>query len=236
MHPTNEEKMTFYVGPWATLKTAKSPYRTLCIICIALAHVAFLLALKNGLMLQIKHPIWSKEVYTNLIATSPVYLFSTTPAAHPKVKVGMVAPPTHNVVQPAALTPMNRQSGEDDAPLQNMEAPSPTRAAEIVETPKVAIISSTPKTISSGVEYIRQPQPEYPPIARRKEEQGNVILRVLVNDKGHPEQVEIQKSSGFLRLDEAARQAALRALFKPHIENGQAIAVYAIVPISFHLT
>lgn len=32
-----------------------------------------------------------------------------------------------------------------------------------------------------------------------------------------------------------ARQAILRSQFKPHIEDGKAIAVYTIVPITFHL-
>jgi protein TonB len=87
----------------------------------------------------------------------------------------------------------------------------------------------------SGVEYIQAPQPEYPTIARRNGEQGKVMLRVLVNEKGRAERVEIQQSSGSPRLDEAARQAALRALFKPHLEDGKAIAVFAMVPINFSI-
>jgi protein TonB len=67
-------------------------------------------------------------------------------------------------------------------------------------------------------------------------EEGRVVLRILINEKGQPERVEIEKSSGFSRLDEAARQAALNALFKPHIENGRPIAVYAMVPIGFKLS
>ena len=66
-------------------------------------------------------------------------------------------------------------------------------------------------------------------------EEGRVMLRVLVNEKGRPERVEIQQTSGSPRLDEAARQAAQRAVFKPHIENGRAIAVFAIIPIKFQL-
>src|SRR5207237_10735251 len=91
-----------------------------------------------------------------------------------------------------------------------------------------------PKTIS-GVEYLQAPQPEYPPLARRMGEEGKVMLRVLVNDKGRAERIEIQKSSGSQRLDEAARLAASAALFKPYIEDGKAVAVYAIVPIAFQL-
>lgn len=66
-------------------------------------------------------------------------------------------------------------------------------------------------------------------------EEGRVILRVLINDKGHPERADVRQSSGIPRLDEAGRQAVLGALFRPHIDNGHAVAVYAIVPIRFQL-
>lgn len=66
-------------------------------------------------------------------------------------------------------------------------------------------------------------------------EEGKVMLRVLVNEKGRPERVEVQKTSGSPRLDEAARQAAMRAVFKPHMEDGRPVAVFAIIPIRFQL-
>jgi periplasmic protein TonB len=91
-----------------------------------------------------------------------------------------------------------------------------------------------PKIISS-VEYLKAPEPEYPPLSKRMGEEGRVTLRVLVNEKGHPDQVEVQQTSGSSRLDDEAQQAILRSQFKPHIEDGKAIAVYTIVPITFHL-
>ena len=66
-------------------------------------------------------------------------------------------------------------------------------------------------------------------------EEGKVMLRVLVSDSGRPEKVDVQKSSGFARLDEAARQAAMRAMFKPHLEDGRPVAVYALIPINFSI-
>lgn len=66
-------------------------------------------------------------------------------------------------------------------------------------------------------------------------EEGKAMLRVLVNDKGRAERIEIQKSSGSPRLDEAARQAVQRALFKPYMEDGKPVAVFAVIPISFQL-
>ncbi|MFZ3290481.1 MAG: energy transducer TonB, partial [Telluria sp.] len=94
---------------------------------------------------------------------------------------------------------------------------------------------AAPRTITSGVEYIHAPQPVYPQLSRRMGEQGKVILRILVNEKGLPDQVLVQTSSGSARLDEAGRQAALRALFKPYLEDGRAVAVFVIVPLNFQL-
>ena len=64
-------------------------------------------------------------------------------------------------------------------------------------------------------------------------EEGEVLLRVLVNESGSPGQVEIKRSSGVVRLDAAAQEAAIQALFKPYREDGRPVAVYAIIPINF---
>jgi protein TonB len=113
-------------------------------------------------------------------------------------------------------------------------APSSPAPAAISAPAAPAVPTSVPKTVS-GVEYIQPPQPEYPSLSRRMGEQGKVTLRVLVNDKGRAERIELQHSSGIARLDEAARNAVARAVFKPYIEDGKAIAVYVIVPIGFQL-
>ena len=103
-------------------------------------------------------------------------------------------------------------------------APSPTPPAP-----------STPRTVSS-VEYIKAPQLIYPNLSRRLGESGTVVLRILINEKGLPEQILVQKSTGYSNLDEAGRQAAQRALFKPMIENGKPVPVYVLVPLTFQLS
>ncbi|MBS0420181.1 MAG: energy transducer TonB [Proteobacteria bacterium] len=87
----------------------------------------------------------------------------------------------------------------------------------------------------SDVAYLVQPAPRYPPESRRIREQGLVMLRVLIDERGHAKAVEIYKSSGHPRLDEAARAAVTRAVFKPYIDGGIARAAAAIVPVEFSL-
>jgi protein TonB len=108
-----------------------------------------------------------------------------------------------------------------------------TAAAPVAPAPAAA--PAQPKLVTSGVEYIKQPQLVYSPVSRRMGEQGKVVLRVLVNDRGQPERVLVESSSGFPRLDESGRQAALRALFKPYMENGRPIPVEVLVPLNFQL-
>lgn len=86
---------------------------------------------------------------------------------------------------------------------------------------------------ASGADYLVPPKPTYPISSRRTGEQGKVLLRILIDEKGHPERVEIHLGSGYLRLDEAARVAAQRAVFKPHLEEGRPVPVYVLVPINF---
>ncbi len=133
--------------------------------------------------------------------------------------------------QPAQAAQQAAAPAEPAPPVATAPA-APTPAAP---APAPAPAPVQPKTVTSGIQYLQAPQPEYPPLAKRMGEEGKAVLRVLVNDKGRPEQIEVQKSSGSARLDEAARQAVSRALFKPFIEDGKPVAAYAIVPINFQL-
>ena len=88
---------------------------------------------------------------------------------------------------------------------------------------------------SSNAGYLNNPRPAYPSISRRMGEEGKVMLRVYVNAQGLPEQIELQQSSGFERLDKAAMDAVRRWKFVPGTRNGVPEAMWNIVPITFVL-
>jgi protein TonB len=191
-------------------------------------HIAFFYALQSGLLRQAAQ-VLPQEVFASFIAAEPA----------PKIEMPKAAAPTPvQAPAPKHSTPVKTPvaaASNTPAPAAPAAAPSPVAAAsEAAAAPAAPSVPAMPKTVS-GVEYIQAPQPEYPPLAKRNGEQGKVMLRVLVNERGRPERVEIAQSSGSPRLDEAARQAAMRALFKPHLEDGRAIAVFAMVPINFSL-
>jgi periplasmic protein TonB len=84
--------------------------------------------------------------------------------------------------------------------------------------------------------YAENPAPAYPDWARRSNQQGTVVLRVLVAADGSVTRVEIARSSGFDSLDRSAL-ATVRARwrFVPANRGGLAVASWVLVPIRFAL-
>ena len=90
---------------------------------------------------------------------------------------------------------------------------------------------------STRLEYASAPAPAYPREALLNGIQGTVVLKVLVDVDGKPLSVEIERSSGNRRLDDAARRQVLRKwMFRPAIRDGRAVQVYGIVPVNFTLS
>lgn len=226
-----------------------------------LLHGALLFALMHGLNQTRQRPE-PREVVISLIsprAETPTARPMTPPAPAPVPKQ---APPQPQAQAQPEPIPMQRPASEPqpmpvvrETPVPVVSVPTPTAApsvptpAPVQESrpvpvappapPAPPVVHHTPAergpvTISS-VEYLQPPKPDYPISAKRAGEQGKVVLRILINEKGLPERVDVQQSAGFARLDEAARSAALRAVFKPHLEDGRAVPAYVLVPINFAL-
>jgi protein TonB len=86
-------------------------------------------------------------------------------------------------------------------------------------------------------QYRAEPAPFYPISARRSNEQGEVILRVLVAADGAVKRVEITQSSGFEQLDDSAIETVShRWRFEPAHRLGAAVESWVIVPIRFRLS
>lgn len=118
------------------------------------------------------------------------------------------------------------------------DAPTSARAITIsvAPAPPAAVQEdrSVPKLVSA-VEYVREPVPRYPPQSRRLREQGLVVLRVVIDEQGAASSIEIETSSGHSRLDDAAREAVLRAAFRPYLEDGEPRRALVLIPIEFAL-
>jgi len=78
-------------------------------------------------------------------------------------------------------------------------------------------------------------KPNYPIGARRRGEEGTVVLDVVVTVSGRSGTVKLVASCGFPELDAAAERAAAQAQFKPGTRNGRAVESAARLTIIFRL-
>lgn len=67
-------------------------------------------------------------------------------------------------------------------------------------------------------------------------EQGTVVLRLLLHLDGTVADIRIARSSGYSRLDEAARNAVQKWRWSPTVRDGIAVQVSGVVEIPFVLT
>lgn len=141
------------------------------------------------------------------------------------------------VEQPVAETPV------EPTPRETQSETMKTAAAEQA-SPKPARATATASGGAPAAEpiLVTKPQfripprpPTYPPVARRRNEEGVVVLRALVSPGGSTQRIEIWRSSGFYRLDDAARTAVEGWNFEPARKAGLAVASWVQVPIRFQL-
>jgi periplasmic protein TonB len=126
------------------------------------------------------------------------------------------------------------------APAASFEArPSASTTTAIATEPAAsapAAPSAPAKTSASIASYAASNRkPPYPRLSLRNEEQGTVVLRVLVNADGTAGAVELKKSSGFPLLDESAKNTVPSWRFNPATIDGKPVAEWYEVSIPFKL-
>lgn len=77
--------------------------------------------------------------------------------------------------------------------------------------------------------------PTYPSASRRLGEQGELMLKLELDESGRVQKVQVTRSSGYVRLDEAAISAVKTWQCNPPLQNGQPVTVIAMQPFSFML-
>jgi len=79
---------------------------------------------------------------------------------------------------------------------------------------------------------VQRVQPAYPEMAREAQIQGRVVLHVLVGKDGRVKNVKVIRSVNY--LDDAAKSAVMKWVFKPALSNNKPVAVWVEVPVDFH--
>lgn len=160
----------------------------------------------------------------------PIIVHVIEPPA--KIEIPPLPQPTR-IVHPATREPNVR-------PL--VAPPTPPSVHAVLPKPLAAppapigIESTMPVDVApQALAYLTRSRIAYPREAAQRRQQGTVVLHVLVDAAGQPRTIEIEKSSGFRSLDEAARSAVARWKFQPGTREGVAKALWARVPIAFRL-
>lgn len=121
----------------------------------------------------------------------------------------------------------------DDVRPREQAAP-----AAVEQAAPVTVEQAAPATVTQprfDADYLNNPKPAYPSMSKRLGEEGQVLLRVLVGQEGGAEQIEVLRSSGFTRLDDAARVAVSKWRFVPAKVGGNATQAWVQVPVTFEL-
>ncbi len=162
-------------------------------------------------------------------------------AAEPEPEPAPVPPPPPEPAKPEPPPepeaeipkPVPKPVPKKPQPERPPEPPRPTPPPQPVAPPPAAEPVIIPP--SHEADYLHNPHPEYPSISRRMGEEGQVLLHIQVSADGRPSNIQIKKSSGFPRLDDAARKTVERWRFVPAKRGSEAIASEVDVPIKFSL-
>lgn len=97
---------------------------------------------------------------------------------------------------------------------------------------------TNPKLADSKITFpkiISYHLPEYPNNLRKRDIEGRVQLKVLINKKGQVREVIIDTSSGYQAFDQSARESIFNWKFTPAKYNGDEKESWLLIPVVFQL-
>jgi protein TonB len=202
--------------PAQALGTKSAPRRTGLFIVVAALHALII----YGLMLAtgiVKQPAFVAPIEAVFIPEA------TQTEPEPEVKI------KPEIEQPVAVDQPPPEVQFEEAVTPPSEVPIPASANAISGSQQQGAPAKDLKTAN-------RVDPTYPPASRRAGEQGTVRLKVLVDTSGRASNVEVTQSSGFARLDQAAKDAVRKWRFEAATDGTQKIQAYTQVAVTFKLT
>lgn len=142
-------------------------------------------------------------------------------------------PKAPTVVQKARVTPAKPKPPDSPPVVAEQAAPAVPPASAARPEPALSPPAEVaPKVDPAG----RCAAPDYPATSRRLQESGAVVLMFLIGPQGQVLESKIAESSGFERLDEAARVALARCRFQPGTQGGVPTQAWAKIRYVWRLT
>ena len=200
--------------------------RTAGVILTIVLHIVLIYALLHGLARKIVN-IVAPPLETKIIEEIKPPQPEKPPPPPPKLAAPpppFIPPPEVNIQIPIQPPPTITAAPTPPTPAPVVIAPPPPPAAPVapVRTPPVVLASSCEK-------------PEYPSASRRSNETGTVLLSFLIDQSGKVIDSKIERSSGFRRLDEAAKAGLGLCKFRPATVNGAPVQAWARIEYVWRL-
>jgi protein TonB len=212
------------------------------VIAVVLAlHGMFFVSLDLGLDVKNDPSENEVRVMANLVApaTPPAPPVSTPPAPPPKQeakpKTQAKPEPKPKTLDPSSTPPVDASQAKAAEAAKAAESQMPNAAVAPATSQGTA---GTPIQTDIGklvVVYQPDADPYYPSFSKRAGEQGEVVVRLIIDETGIVEEVALLRSSGFTRLDRAAEQIGKRYRFKPYSVNGNPARISTNLLIKFNL-
>lgn len=182
-------------------------------------HVVLVYALINGLARKIV------EVVQAPLETKIIEEVKPPPPDKPPPP-----PPPKLAAPPPPFIPPPEIRIDSPPPAANtitaVSAVKPAVEAPIPKGPPV-VAPVGPARTSAVVDARACEKPEYPSQSLRAQEEGLVVLQFLIGVDGRAVDSKIERSSGYRRLDEAARKGLALCKFKPGTEDGKPVQSWA---------
>ncbi len=131
--------------------------------------------------------------------------------------------------RPAPVHSASAAAAESAASLTTTETDFAAQAEQTTDSHAVRVEAASPRAHDNA-------KPVYPELARRRGQEGTVLLAVSVDAAGRPLSVAVAQSSGHQLLDDAARRAVEKWAFNPARQGGVAVPGQVRVPVDFRLT
>jgi TonB family protein len=173
------------------------------------------------------------------------------PVGRPTAFSGILVAPVATSLPYPTRAPVVAQAAPLPSPTSAPERPPPTPAPAVAVAAAPGPVSvaaasdppAAPAAIREGslmaIEEIDTPpriatlvKPVYPPLALKARIGGLVVLRVLVSEKGQPQEIQVVRKAP-AGLDEAAVSAVRRWTFTPPLEAGVPVRTWMTIPIPF---
>lgn len=221
--------------------SARLPFNTSERIIIGIVlglHFLFLIGFQSGMKPDNENNLDDARVMANLVSPEAAKQPQATPVAPPPKPKQEQKKKTVDEKSTQAPTPPQTQQ-------QTATPPTPQQSKSESQTPNATVApaatsgsSGTPIQTDIGkLVVVYQPDADayYPSFSKRSGEQGEVVVRLIIDESGSVEDVALLHSSSFPRLDRAATEIGRRYRFKPFLVNGSPQRISTNLLIKFNL-